>query len=85
MAKTATPNLKPVTDPSRPQVFIETYGCQMNVNDSEVVLSILQDNGWALCDSITKADLILINTCSIRDNAEKRVLGRLDVFRQEKK
>lgn len=85
MAKTATPNLKPVTDPSRPQVFIETYGCQMNINDSEVVLSILQDNGWALCDSITKADLILINTCSIRDNAEKRVLGRLDVFRQEKK
>ena len=66
-------------------VYIETYGCQMNVNDSEVVLSILLDAGYAQCETLDRADLILINTCSVRDNAEQRVLGRLDVFRQEKK
>ena len=66
-------------------VYIETYGCQMNVNDSEVVLSILQKAGYARCGEMDRADLILINTCSVRDNAEQRVLGRLDVFRQEKK
>ena len=66
-------------------VYIETYGCQMNVNDSEVVLSILQDAGYARCARMEEADLILINTCSVRDNAEQRVLGRLDVFRQEKR
>ncbi len=69
---------------SSQKVFIETYGCQMNVGDSEVVLSILRDAGYELCRSIGQADLILVNTCSIRDNAEQRVLGRLDVFRQEK-
>ena len=83
---TNTPNpLKPINDASRRKVFIETYGCQMNVNDSEVVLAILQDAGFALCSSISEADLILVNTCSVRENAEQRVLGRLDVFRQEKK
>ena len=66
-------------------VYIETYGCQMNVNDSEVVLSILQRAGYSRCHEMDRADLILINTCSVRDNAEQRVLGRLDVFRQEKK
>lgn len=66
------------------KVFIETYGCQMNVNDSEVVLSILQQNGYQRCGSIGEADLIVINTCSIRENAEQRVFGRLDVFRLEK-
>ena len=67
------------------KVFIETYGCQMNVNDSEVALSILQRAGYERCDSLDAADLILINTCSVRDNAEQRVLGRLDVFRQQKR
>ena len=66
-------------------VYIETYGCQMNVNDSEVVLAILQKAGYERCHEMDRADLILINTCSVRDNAEQRVLGRLDVFRQEKK
>ena len=66
-------------------VYIETYGCQMNVNDSEVVLSILEKAGYRSCGTLGQADLILINTCSVRDNAEQRVLGRLDVFRQEKK
>ncbi len=67
------------------KVFIETYGCQMNVNDSEVALSILEKAGYARCETMNVADLILINTCSVRDNAEQRVLGRLDVFRQEKR
>ena len=67
------------------KVFIETYGCQMNVNDSEVALSILQQAGYSRCETMGDADLILINTCSVRDNAEQRVLGRLDVFRQEKR
>lgn len=67
------------------RVFIETYGCQMNVYDSEVVLSILEKEGYRKCDNIGKADLILVNTCSIRDNAEQRVWGRLDQFLTEKK
>ena len=67
------------------RVFIETYGCQMNVSDSEVVLTILKKAGYSLCDSISQADVILVNTCSVRDNAEQRILGRLDVFRLEKK
>jgi len=67
------------------KVFIETYGCQMNVNDSEVALSILQQAGYDRCETMDVADLILINTCSVRDNAEQRVMGRLDVFRQEKR
>lgn len=57
----------------------------MNVYDSEVVLSILEKEGYRKCDDIGKADLILVNTCSIRDNAEQRVWGRLDQFLTEKK
>jgi len=67
------------------KIYIETYGCQMNVNDSEVVLAIMQKAGYELCKSIEEADLIVVNTCSIRDNAEQRVLGRLDVFRLERR
>ena len=67
------------------KVYIETYGCQMNVNDSEVVLSILQGEGYSLTESIEEADLILANTCSIRDNAEQRIWGRIDQFRLQKR
>ena len=66
---------------SKKYVYIETYGCQMNVNDSELVLAILQEIDYSLTKNIDEADLILINTCSIRENAEQRVWGRLDVFR----
>jgi tRNA-2-methylthio-N6-dimethylallyladenosine synthase len=59
------------------KVFIETYGCQMNVADSEVVVSILSEAGFSSTSEIKSADLILINTCSIRDNAEQRIWGRL--------
>ena len=60
------------------KLFIETYGCQMNVADSEVVGSILRVAGYESCDDIKEADLILLNTCSIRDNAEQKIYGRLD-------
>jgi tRNA-2-methylthio-N6-dimethylallyladenosine synthase len=59
------------------KVYIETYGCQMNVADSEVVVSILTGQGYEHTDDITEARLILINTCSIRENAEQRIRGRL--------
>jgi len=78
-------DIRPIKDPSRKKVYIETYGCQMNVNDSEVILSILQDNGYALTESIEDADVILANTCSIRDNAEQRIWGRIDQFKIQKK
>jgi tRNA-2-methylthio-N6-dimethylallyladenosine synthase len=60
------------------KLFIETYGCQMNVADSEVVGSILRVAGYETCEDIKEADLILLNTCSIRDNAEQKIYGRLD-------
>ncbi len=69
----------------RPKVFIETYGCQMNVSDSEVIASILHSNGYAITNIIDAADIILINTCSIRENAENRVLKRLELFNKIKK
>lgn len=78
-------SIRPLADPSRPKVYIETYGCQMNVNDSEVILSILQDAGYALTENIDEADLILANTCSIRDNAEQRIWGRIEQFRLQKR
>ncbi len=67
------------------KLFIETYGCQMNVADSELVVSIMMENGFSTTDDINNADLIFINTCSIRDNAEQRIRGRLQVFKKIKK
>ena len=67
------------------KVYIETYGCQMNVYDSELVLSILQKDGFEQTEKAEEADLILINTCSVRENAEQRVFGRLDFFKSLKK
>ena len=61
-------------------MFIETYGCQMNVADSEVVASIMQMDGYSLTDKIEEADAIFVNTCSVRDNAEQKVYGRLRYF-----
>ena len=67
------------------KLFIETYGCQMNVADSEVVASIMQSDGFELTDTITGADAILVNTCSIRDNAEQKVISRLQYFQSLKR
>ena len=63
------------------KLFVETYGCQMNVGDSEIVVSIMQSEGWRYTDDPREADVILINTCSIRDNAEQRIWGRLAELR----
>jgi tRNA-2-methylthio-N6-dimethylallyladenosine synthase len=67
------------------KVYIETYGCQMNVADSEVVVSILSEAGYEPTGNIKDAGLILINTCSIRDNAEQRIWGRLTAISHLKK
>jgi len=69
---------------SMKKIYIETYGCQMNVNDSEVILSILKKAGFDRTETMEDADIILANTCSIRENAEQRIYGRIDVFRLEK-
>ncbi|MEG1607867.1 MAG: tRNA (N6-isopentenyl adenosine(37)-C2)-methylthiotransferase MiaB [Mucinivorans sp.] len=66
-------------------LHIETYGCQMNSGDSEVVASIMKAQGWGYTDDIHQADLILVNTCAIRDNAEQRVWGRLVEMRSLKR
>ncbi|MBQ8190552.1 MAG: tRNA (N6-isopentenyl adenosine(37)-C2)-methylthiotransferase MiaB [Bacteroidaceae bacterium] len=67
------------------KLFIETYGCQMNVADSEVVASIMQMAGYEVCDSLDEADAVFLNTCSIRDNAEQKILNRLEYFRALRK
>lgn len=67
------------------KLFIETYGCQMNVADSEVVAAIMQTDGYTLTDNINDADTIIVNTCSIRDNAEQKVFGRLQYFQSLRK
>jgi len=71
-------DVKPlISSTSGKKLFIETYGCQMNVADSEVVASVMEMDGYGVSYDIDDADAIFINTCSIRDNAEQRVMGRL--------
>lgn len=65
------------TDIMDKKLYIETYGCQMNVADSEVVAAVMQMAGYELTDTLDEADAILLNTCSIRDNAEQKIIGRL--------
>ena len=67
------------------KIYIETYGCQMNVADSEVVAAILENAGFARTDEREKADVILVNTCSVRENAEQRVRGRVQGFTELRK
>ncbi len=62
------------------KLYIETYGCQMNVADSEVVASVMQMAGFSLTETIDDADAVLLNTCSIRDNAEQKIVGRLEAL-----
>ena len=77
-------NLRPLTGSGR-KLYIETYGCQMNVGDSEIVVSIMQQEGYRYTESLEEADIVLINTCSIRDNAEQRIWGRLSEMRHMRK
>jgi len=78
--------LQNTIDPNNTQkkLYLESYGCQMNFSDSEVVASILAQDGYATTRNIAEADLVLINTCSIRDNAEQRVRNRLTEFQHHK-
>jgi len=63
------------------KVYIETYGCQMNLADTEIVLGILQNNGYSVTKHLDDANVVLVNTCSIRENAEQRIYGRLGNFK----
>lgn len=65
--------------------YIETYGCQMNQSDSEVVVSVMRESGFEHTGDLDQADIVLVNTCAIRDNAEQRIWGRLAEFRARKK
>ena len=63
------------------RLYVETYGCQMNVADTEVVASVMQTDGYELTEDLEEADAVFVNTCSVRDNAEQRVVSRLQYFR----
>ncbi len=70
------------------RLYIETYGCQMNVADSEVIASVLKMAGYDTCDTLDEADAVLLNTCSVRQNAENKILNRLETLnniRQKRK
>lgn len=67
------------------KLFIETYGCQMNVADSEVVASVMKMAGYELCEKEEEADAIFLNTCSVRENAENKIYHRLDTLHAERK
>ena len=79
-----TNTLRPIVGDGR-KLFVETYGCQMNAGDTEIVVSIMQREGYIYTDDIEAADIILLNTCSIRNNAEQRIWGRLNEIRRYRK
>lgn len=71
--------------PSTRKLYVETYGCQMNVADSEVVASVMQLAGYEMTEKIEEADAIFVNTCSVRDNAEQKIYSRLQYFHSLRK
>lgn len=88
MGKVTGADFKSATAEEQKKLFIETYGCQMNVADSEVIASVMQMAGYTMAESIEEADAVFMNTCSIRDNAEQKILNRLEFFhslRQKRK
>ena len=78
-------DFKSTTEMDDKKLFIETYGCQMNVADSEVIASVMQMAGYTMSETLEEADAVFMNTCSIRDNAEQRIFNRLDYFYSLKK
>ena len=68
-----------------PRIYIETYGCQMNVSDSELMLGVLARDGYVRTDDPADADVMLVNTCAVRDHAEQRVLGRMGELKRHKR
>ena len=67
------------------KLFIETYGCQMNSADSEVIAAVMEMAGYELSNSVDDADAVLLNTCSIRDNAEQKIISRLQYLQSVKR
>jgi tRNA-2-methylthio-N6-dimethylallyladenosine synthase len=78
-------DFKSATALENKKLFIETYGCQMNVADSEVIASVMKMAGYSACETLEEADAVFMNTCSIRDNAEQKILNRLEFFYSLKK
>ena len=78
-------DLKSATDGGDKKLYIETYGCQMNVADSEVIASVMKMAGYDTAPSAEEADAIFLNTCSVRDNAEQKILNRLEAIRALRK
>ena len=68
-----------------PRIYIETYGCQMNVSDSELLFGVLGREGYVRTDDPAEADVLLVNTCAVRDHAEQRVLGRMGELKRYKR
>ena len=85
MEKKMGADFKSATADSEKKLFIETYGCQMNVADSEVIASVMQMAGYNMAETLDEADAVFMNTCSIRDNAEQKILNRLEFFHSLKK
>ena len=85
MEKVTGADFKSATADDNKKLFIETYGCQMNVADSEVIASVMQMAGYSTADTLEEADAVFMNTCSIRDNAEQKILNRLEFFYSLKK
>ena len=83
--KQAAADLKSTSKSDEKRLYIETYGCQMNVADSEVVASIMKMAGYEMTDVIADADAIFVNTCSVRDNAEQKIYSRLQYFHSLRK
>ena len=67
-----------------PLAYVRSYGCQQNVNDGEKIKGVLQDVGYGLCDNVEHADLILFNTCAVREHAEQRVFGNVGALKKLK-
>ena len=85
MNQTQEADFKSATTDDSKKLFIETYGCQMNVADSEVIASVMQMAGYDLADTLEEADAVFMNTCSIRDNAEQKIFNRLEFFHSMRK
>ena len=83
--KQAAADLKSTAKSDEKKLYIETYGCQMNVADSEVVASIMKMAGYEMTEDIADADAIFVNTCSVRDNAEQKIYSRLQYFHSLRK
>lgn len=85
MEKVTGADFKSATADENKKLFIETYGCQMNVADSEVIASVMQMAGYSVAETLEEADAVFMNTCSIRDNAEQKILNRLEFFHSLRK